>query len=450
MFDSLSDNLSKIFSKLKGKGVLSEDDVNTAMREVRIALLEADVALPVVKDFINKVKERAIGQEVVKSISPAQMVIKIVQDNLVETLGSDSAELNLNVPAPAVIMMAGLQGSGKTTSAAKLALNLRRKKGKKVLLASLDIYRPAAQKQLEILAKQIEVGSLPIIEGEKPEKITKRALEVARLEGYDILVLDTAGRLHIDKELMHELQIVKKLANPVETLLVADCLTGQDAVNIASQFQSQIGITGIILTRVDGDSRGGAALSMRQVTGCPIKFIGVGEKVSEFEEFHPDRIASRILGMGDIIALVERAAENVDIEEAKKLQQKMKKGSFDLDDLAGQFKTMRKMGGIGSLMGMLPGIGKFKKQIDESGGIDERMLIRQESIIYSMTKKERRNPKLLNGSRKRRIAAGSGVEVQEVNRLLKQFKDMETMMKKFSKMDKKSIMRGGLKGMMGG
>lgn len=449
MFENLSDNLNKIFSKLKGKGFLSEEDVNTAMREVRIALLEADVALPVVKDFINKVKERAIGQEVVKSISPAQMVIKIVQDNLTETLGSNTSELNLNVPAPAVIMMVGLQGSGKTTSAAKLALNLLRKKGKKILLASLDIYRPAAQKQLEILAKQIEAGSLPIIEGEKPEKITKRALETAKLEGYDILILDTAGRLHIDTELMQELQNVKKLANPVETLLVADCLTGQDAVNIASQFQNQIGITGIILTRIDGDGRGGAALSMRQVTGCPIKFIGVGEKVSEFEEFHPDRIASRILGMGDIVALVERAAENVDMDEAKKLEHKMRKGSFDLDDLAKQFKTMRKMGGIGSLMGMLPGIGKFKKQIDESGGIDERMLIRQESIIYSMTKKERRNPKLLNGSRKRRIALGSGVEVQEVNRLLKQFKDMETIMKKFSKMDKKSLMRGGMKGLMG-
>jgi signal recognition particle subunit SRP54 len=450
MFENLSDNLGKIFSKLKGKGFLSEDDVNTAMREVRIALLEADVALPVVRDFINNVKERAIGQEVVKSISPAQMVIKIVQDNLTAALGAATSELNLNVAPPAVIMMAGLQGSGKTTSAAKLALLLRRKKGKKILLASLDIYRPAAQKQLEILAKQIEAGSLPIIDGERPEAITRRALEAARLEGYDVLILDTAGRLHIDAELMQELKHVKQLANPVETLLVADCLTGQDAVNIASQFQNQIGVTGIILTRVDGDGRGGAALSMRSITGCPIKFIGVGEKVSEFEEFHPDRIASRILGMGDVVALVERAVENVDAAEAAKMAQKMKKGSFDLDDLAKQFKTMRKMGGIGSLMGMLPGISKFKNKIDEAGGIDEKMLIRQESIIYSMTKKERRNPKLLNGSRKRRIAAGAGVEVQELNRLLKQFKDMESMMKKFSKMDKKSLMRGGLKGLMGG
>lgn len=450
MFENLSDNLSKIFSKLKGKGFLSEDDVNAAMREVRIALLEADVALPVVKDFINKVKERAIGQEVVKSISPAQMVIKIVQDNLAETLGSDNVELNLNVPAPAVVLMLGLQGSGKTTSAAKLALHLRKKKGKKVLLASLDVYRPAAQKQLEILAKQIEVGSLPIVDGEMPEKITKRALEMGRLEGFDVIILDTAGRLHIDQELMQELQNVKNLSSPVESLLVADCLTGQDAVNIATEFHSKIGVTGIILTRVDGDGRGGAALSMRSVTGCPIKFIGVGEKVSEFEEFHPSRIASRILGMGDIVALVERAAENVDMDEAKKLEQKMRKGQFDLDDLAKQLRTMRKMGGVGSLMGMLPGIGKFKKQMDAAGGIDDRVFIRQESIIYSMTKKERRNPKLLNGSRKRRIALGSGVEVQDVNKLLKQFKDMETMMKKISKLDKKTLMRGGMRGLLGG
>ncbi len=449
MFENLSDNLSKIFSKLKGKGFLSEDDVNAAMREVRIALLEADVALPVVKEFINKVKERAIGQEVIKSISPAQMVIKIVQDNLTETLGSTSAEINLNVTPPAVIMMVGLQGSGKTTSAAKLALYLRRKKNKKVLLASLDIYRPAAQKQLEVLGKQIEVASLPIIEGEKPEAITKRALEAGRLEGFDVVILDTAGRLHIDQELMKELQAVRKLANPAETLLVADSLTGQDAVNIASEFNNQIGVTGIILTRIDGDGRGGAALSMRQVTGCPIKFMGVGEKISEFEEFHPSRIASRILGMGDIIALVERAAENVDIEEAKKIEQKIRKGSFDLDDLAKQLKNMRKMGGIGSLMGMLPGIGKIKKQIDESGLANDNIFIRQESIIYSMTKKERRSPDLLNASRKRRIAKGAGVEVSEVNRLLKQFKGMETMMKKITKMDKKSLMRGGMKGLMG-
>ncbi len=327
MFENLSDNLSKIFSKLKGKGFLSEDDVNAAMREVRIALLEADVALPVVKDFINKVKERAIGQEVVKSISPAQMVIKIVQDNLAETLGSDVAELNLKVPTPAVILMVGLQGSGKTTSSAKLALNLRNKKGKKVLLASLDIYRPAAQKQLEILATQIAANSLPIIVGEKPEQITKRALEEAKIGGYDILILDSAGRLHIDAQLMQELQIVKTIANPVETILVADSLTGQDAVNIAGQFHNQIGVTGIILTRADGDGRGGAALSMRTITGCPIKFIGVGEKLNEFEEFNPSRVAARILGMGDIVALVERAAENVDIEEAKKLEKKIKKGS---------------------------------------------------------------------------------------------------------------------------
>lgn len=450
MFESLGDNLSKIFSTLKGKGFLSEEDVNKAMREVRIALLEADVALPVVKEFINKVKEKAVGQEVIKSVSPAQMVIKIVQDNLTETLGSETAELNLNVPVPAVIMMVGLQGSGKTTSAAKLALYLQKKRNKKVMLASLDIYRPAAQKQLEILAGQIGAGSLPIIEGEQPEEITNRALKEARLGGYDILILDTAGRLHIDADLMKELQRVKSIASPAETLLVADCLTGQDAVNIAKQFNEQIGVTGITLTRVDGDGRGGAALSMRSVTGCAIKFIGVGEKVSEFEEFHPSRIASRILGMGDIVALVESAAEHIDAEDAKKLQDKMKKGQFSLDDLAKQFKNMRKMGGIGSLMSMIPGVGKIKKQLDEAGGVDERLLVRQESIIYSMTKQERRYPKVINGSRKRRIAQGAGVEVQEVNRLLKQFRSMEKMMRKFSQMDKKSIMRGGLKGLMGG
>lgn len=450
MFENLSANLDKIFSKLKGKGFLNEDDVNSALREVRIALLEADVALPVVKDFINKVKERAVGQEVVKSISPAQMVVKIVQDNLVEALGSTASELNLNTTPPAVILMVGLQGSGKTTSSAKLALHLRKKKGKKVLMASLDIYRPAAQVQVEILAKQIDVGSLPIIEGQKPAEITKRALETGRLEGYDVVILDSAGRLHIDQELMDELKDVKTISNPIETMLVADSLTGQDAVNIASEFHGKIGVTGIILTRVDGDGRGGAALSMRQVTGCPIKFIGVGEKISEFEEFHPQRIASRILGMGDIVALVEKAAESVDIAEAEKLQQKLKKGSFDFDDLAKQFKTMRKMGGVSSLMGMLPGVGKIKKHIDESGGIDERILIRQESIIYSMTKKERRNPKLINGSRKRRIAAGAGVDVQEVNKLIKQHKNMETMMKKLGRMDKKSMMRGGLRSLMGG
>lgn len=443
MFESLSDNLSKVFSKLKGKGVLSESDVSAAMREVRIALLEADVALPVAKDFIKKVKEKAIGEEVVRSVSPGQMVIKIVQDNLKEILGSDKPELNLNGNPPVVIMMVGLQGSGKTTSSAKIANVLNKKNNKKVLMASLDVYRPAAQDQLQVLGKQISVDTLEIIKSEKPVDITKRAMTEAKLGGYDVLILDTAGRLHIDDELMGELQEVKKIANPLETMLVADSLTGQDAVNIAGQFNEKIGVTGITLTRIDGDGRGGAALSMRVVTGCPIKFLGVGEKISEFEEFHPDRIASRILGMGDIVSLVEKAAEHVDSEDAKKLEKKLRKGQFDLDDLAKQFKMMRKMGGVGSLMGMIPGLGKMKKQIEDAD-VDDKMIVRQESIIYSMTKNERAFPKLLNASRKQRIAAGAGLSVQDVNRLLKQYKQMAGMMKKIGKMDKKSLMRSGM------
>ncbi len=443
MFESLSDNLSKILSKLKGRGFLSEDDVNAAMREVRVALLEADVALPVAKDFINKVKERAVGAEVVKSVSPGQMVIKIVQDNLEEMLGSENVEINLNTTPPAVIMMVGLQGSGKTTTSGKLANFLKTKQNKKVLLASLDIYRPAAQDQLAVLGTQISVATLPIIKDEKPEKITKRALEMGRLEGYDIIILDTAGRLHIDADLMEELKAVKKLSNPIETILVADSLTGQDAVNIAKEFNEQVGLTGIILTRIDGDGRGGAALSMRAVTGCPIKFIGVGEKISEFESFHPKRIASRILGMGDVVSLVEKAVETMNSEDAKNLERKMKKGSFDLNDMAKQYSMMRKMGGVTGLAGMIPGISKIKKQIDEAG-VDDKLIIRQESIIYSMTKKERRNPDLINASRRKRIAAGAGVQVQDVNRILKQYKQISTVMKKISKMDKKTMLRGGL------
>ncbi len=443
MFESLSDNLSKVFSKLKGKGVLSEDDVNSAMREVRIALLEADVSLSVAKDFIAKVKEKAVGEAVVKSISPAQMVVKIVQDNLEEMLGSDESEINLKSNPPVVIMMVGLQGSGKTTSSGKLANFLNKKRSKKVLMASLDVYRPAAQEQLEVLGKQIAVDTLPIVKGEKPVEITKRAISDGKLGGYDVVILDTAGRLHIDEELMKELQEVKKLANPTETILVADSLTGQDAVNIASEFNSKVGVTGIILTRIDGDGRGGAALSMRAVTGCSIKFLGVGEKISEFEAFHPSRIASRILGMGDVVSLVERAQEAVDSEEVKRLEKQIKKGKFDLDDMAKQMKMMRKMGGIGGLVGMIPGISKMKKQIDESG-VDDKFIIRQESMVYSMTKQERRYPKVINASRKKRIATGAGVSVQDVNKLLKQHKMMETMMKKLGKMDKKTLMRGGL------
>lgn len=443
MFENLGDNLGRIFDKLKGKGFLSEDDVNAAMREVRIALLEADVALPVVKDFINKVKEKAIGAEVLKSVSPSHMVVKIVQDHLEAMLGSEASELNLAVSPPAILMMVGLQGSGKTTSSAKIALRLKEKQHKKVLLASLDVARPAAQEQLAVLAEQAKVSSLPIIAGESPLAITKRALEAGRLGGYDVVILDTAGRLHIDDMLMEELEGIRQLSEPIETLLVADSLTGQDAVNVAKSFHERLGLTGIVLTRIDGDGRGGAALSMRAITGCPIKFLGAGEKLSELEEFHPSRIASRILGMGDIVSLVERAAENINQQEAEKLAQKIKKGNFDLDDLAAQLKTIRKMGGVGGMMGMLPGIAKLKSKMNEAQ-MDESIIGRQEAIISSMTKGERRFSKTINASRKRRIATGAGVTVQDVNRLLKQHQDMATMMKKLGKMDKKSMMRSGL------
>ena len=443
MFENLSDSLGKIFDKLKGRGFLSEDDVNAAMREVRIALLEADVALPVVKDFITKVKEKAIGTEVLKSITPSQMVIKIVQDELALMLGGDNSELSLATTPPAVIMMTGLQGSGKTTTSAKIALRLKEKQNKKILLASLDVNRPAAQEQLAVLATQAGVGSLPIVPGESPVTITKRALQTGKLEGYDVIILDTAGRLHVDEALMQELVDIKALANPIETLLVADSLTGQDAVNVAKEFHARLTVTGIVLTRIDGDSRGGAALSMRAITGCPIKFLGSGEKLTELEEFHPDRIASRILDMGDIVSLVERAAESINQEQAEILAKRVQKGLFDLNDLAEQLKTIRKMGGVGGMMSMLPGMKKIKNQLSESN-IDERMLLRQEAIISSMTKKERKSAQIINASRRKRIAAGAGVTVQDVNRLLKQHQDMSTMMKKVSKMDKKSFMRSGL------
>ena len=447
MFESLSGNLTKVFDKLRGRGLLTEDDVNAAMREVRIALLEADVALPVAKEFIASLKEKAIGQEVLKSVSPAQMVIKLVHDHLKEMLGSEQTALNLATTPPAVIMMVGLQGSGKTTSTAKIALRLKNKQKKKILLASLDVRRPAAQEQLAVLGEQVEVATLPIIAGQTPQEITKRAMEMGRLEGYDVVMLDTAGRLHIDNELMAELKEVKSISQPIETLLVADSLTGQDAVVIAKEFNEQVMVTGIVLTRIDGDGRGGAALSMRQVTGCPIKYLGTGEKPTDMEEFHPDRIASRILDMGDVVSLVEKASEIVDEQEAIKLAKKVRKGEFDLDDLSSQLKSLKKMGGVGSMLGMLPGVGKMKKQIADLP-IDDNMMERQQAIISSMTRAERKKAEILNGSRKRRVAAGAGVTVQDVNRLLKQFKDMRKMMKRFGKMDKKSLMRAGLGNLM--
>jgi signal recognition particle subunit SRP54 len=448
MFSNLSGKLNDIFSRLRKRGVLTEADIDAAMREIRIALLEADVALPVVKDFIASLKAKAVGTEVIESVSPGQMVVKLVNDHLAELLGSEHQALNLAAQPPVVVMMVGLQGSGKTTSTGKLALRLRSKQGKKVLVASLDVYRPAAQQQLEQVAKKAEVASLPIVAGEKPLQITERALKAARLEGYDVLLLDTAGRLHIDDELMDELKAVKSLSNPLETLLVADSLTGQDAVNIAKTFHEKIGVTGIVLTRVDGDGRGGAALSMRTVTGQPIKFIGVGEKIDEFEEFHPARIASRILDMGDIVSLVEKAAEAVSADEAEEMAARMMQGSFDFNDLLDQMRKMKKMGGIGSMMKMLPGMGQLKDKL-ENANVDKNILNKQEAIILAMTPKERKFPKLINGSRRLRIAKGAGVQVQDVNRILKQQQQMQDMMKKFKKMGQKGMMRGGLQNLLG-
>ncbi len=446
MFSSLSNRLGDIFGKLRKRGALTEADIDAVMREVRVALLEADVALPVVKEFTQSLKEKAIGAEVIRSISPAQMVIKLTQDHLTELLGSEDTALSLAAEPPVVIMMAGLQGSGKTTSSGKLALRLKNRLNKKVMLASLDVQRPAAQEQLAQVAARAGVGSLPIVAGQTPLVITERALKAARLEAYDVLILDTAGRLHIDTELMDELKAVKALAKPLETLLVADSLTGQDAVNIARQFNEEIGVTGIILTRIDGDGRGGAALSMRQVTGRPIKFLGTGEKLEEFEEFYPDRIASRILDMGDVVSLVEKAAESISKEDAEKLAERMQKGQFDMEDLLDQIRKMRKMGGIGSMLSMLPGVGKIKDQLANVDVEKETGL--KEAIILSMTPKERREPKLINASRRIRIAKGAGTTVQEVNKLLKQFQEMENMMKKFRKLGKKGVMRAGLKNIM--
>ncbi len=450
MFESLSNRLSDVFDRLRRRGALGEEDVAAALREIRIALLEADVALPVVKDFINAVRDRAVGQEVLRSVTPAQMVVKIVHDHLVETLGgTGEVGLNLNAVPPVVVMMVGLQGSGKTTSAAKIALRLRNRDKKKVLIASLDVQRPAAQEQLAVLGRQVGVASLPIVAGERPLAIARRAVQTGRLEGYDVVILDTAGRLHIDEELMLELAAVRDATLPTETLLVADAMTGQDAVNVAKSFNERVGVTGIMLTRVDGDARGGAALSMRAITGKPIKFVGTGEKIDALEPFHAERIAGRILDMGDVVGLVEKAAETIDQHEAEKLAAKMQKGNFDLDDLAGQLRQLRKMGGMSGMMGMLPGIGKIKKQLGEAK-IDDGMIKRQEAIISSMTKKERRNPKLLNASRRLRVAAGSGTTVQEINRLLKQYQDMAHMMKKASKLGKKGLTRHGLSALMPG
>ena len=440
MFEALSDKLAGVFNKITSRGVLSEDDINTAMREIRIALLEADVSLPVVKDFIAQVKEQALGEKVVRSIQPGQMVVKIVHDELLKLLDAGNAGLNLNAPAPVNILMVGLQGSGKTTTAAKLAKRLADKQKKKVLLVSLDIYRPAAQEQLAQLASQIGGASLPVVKGEKPAATTKRAQEFARKGGFDVIILDSAGRLHIDRELMDEVKEVKQIATPTEVLLVADAMIGQDACTVAKEFNEQVGVTGLVLTRIDGSSRAGAALSMKMTAGVPIKFLGTGEKLDEIEEFHADRLAGRILGQGDVVSLVERAMDNVNKEDAEKLARKMMKGSFNLEDMLAQLRQIQKIGSLGGIMGMLPGLSKFSSQIEAAGG--DKLIKKQEAIILSMTAKERRSPDIIKASRKKRIAAGAGVEVHEVNKLLKSYEQMSAMMKQMGKLGGMSKLLG--------
>jgi len=442
MFESLSEKLSGILDKLTGRGALSEEDVNAAMREVRRALLEADVALEVVRSFVDRTRTKAIGAAVVKSVKPGQMVVKIVHDSLVETLGTESQAIDLNAPAPVAVMLVGLQGAGKTTTAAKIAKRMTERDRRRVLMASLDVKRPAAQEQLAILGQQVGVDTLPVIPGQDPVDIAKRAAQAARLQGYDVVILDTAGRTHIDEPLMQEMADIRDATNPYEVLLVADALTGQDAVNLARNFNERVGLTGIILTRMDGDGRGGAALSMRAVTGKPIKLLGVGEKMDAIEDFHPARLADRILGMGDIVSLVEKAAQTIDAAQAAKMAEKMRKGVFDLNDLSEQLAQIEKLGGMGGIMGMLPGVAKMKEQL-ANANFDDKFVKRQRAIISSMTPVERRNPDILKASRKKRIAAGSGVGVEHVNRLLKQHRQMADMMKMMGGAG------GGKRGMMG-
>jgi signal recognition particle subunit SRP54 len=441
MFDALTDRLGKVFDGLTGRGALSEKDVNEALREIRVALLEADVALSVVKKFIDDVRPKAVGENVIKSIKPGQLVVKIVHDALVETLGGDEEPAPLKIDSPpAIILMAGLQGSGKTTTTGKLARRLKDQERKKVLVASLDTRRPAAMEQLRILADQVGVDALPIVVGQLPADITRRAIQAARFGGYDVLMLDTAGRTTLDDQMMNEADEIAKIANPSETLLVADALTGQDAVETARRFNERLPLTGLVLTRMDGDGRGGAALSMRSVTGLPIRFIGVGEKLDGLDVFDARRIAGRILGQGDIVSLVEKARAEMDMAEAERVAKKMQKGQFDLEDYAGQLRQMQRMGGLGGMMEMLPGVKDAKAKM-AAAGIDDRVMKRKEAIIMSMTPKERRKPDLLQASRKRRIAAGAGVDVAEVNKVLKEHRNMADMMKKLGK--------GGLKGLAG-
>ena len=450
MFENLSDRLGGVFDRLTKQGALSEDDVKTALREVRVALLEADVSLPVARDFIKAIQEKASGQNVTKSVTPGQQVVKIVHDELVHVLAGDNkdpGELKIDNP-PAPILMVGLQGGGKTTTSGKLAKRLTEKNGKRVLMASLDIYRPAAMDQLAILGTQIGVDTLQIVKGEKPVQIAKRAKQQATMGGYDVYILDTAGRLHIDETLMQEVEDVSKAVSPRETLLVVDGLTGQVAVEVAEEFDAKIGITGVILTRMDGDGRGGAALSMRAVTGRPIKYVGLGEKMDALEEFHPERIAGRILGMGDIVSLVEKAQDTIEAEQAERMMKRFQKGRFNMNDLKMQLEQMQKMGGMEGVMGMMPGMKKMSKQVSDAG-IDDNMLKRQIALIQSMTKRERANPQLLQASRKKRIAKGAGLEVRELNQLMKMHRQMSDMMKKMGKMGKGGMLKQAMKGMFG-
>lgn len=446
MFDNLSDRLSRTLRNISGRGRLTDDNIKDTLREVRMALLEADVALPVVREFIQKVKESAVGQDVNKSLTPGQEFIKIVQNELTRAMGEENHQLNLAAQPPAVVLMAGLQGAGKTTSVAKLGKHLKEKQKKKVLVVSADVYRPAAIKQLETLAESVGIDFFPSEVQEKPAAIVQKALKHAQLQFYDVLLVDTAGRLHVDEAMMEEIQEVHRIIKPVETLFVVDAMTGQDAANTAKAFNEALPLTGVVLTKVDGDARGGAALSIRAITGKPIKFLGVGEKTDALEPFHPERVASRILGMGDVISLIEEIEHKVDRDEAEKLAKKLKTGdSFDLNDFLSQLKQMRNMGGMASMMSKMPGMSQLPDAVKSQ--MDDKITVRMEAMINSMTRKEREKPEIIKGSRKRRIAAGSGTTVQEVNRLLKQFDDMQRMMKKMKKGGLAKMMRG-MKGMM--
>ncbi len=443
MFENLTNKFEEIFSSLKKAPSLDEKQVDEGLREIRLALLEADVSLEVVKEFINRVKPKALGQEIVRSTSPGQMVVKVVNDELISFLGDKNSDIELNAVPPVPVMLVGLQGSGKTTTTAKLAKFLEANKKKKVMMASLDVYRPAAQEQLRLLGEQNNIITLPVIKDQLPADICRRAISAANLNGADVILFDTAGRTQIDLQMMSEIKQIESIINPTETILVADSLTGQVAANVAKEFKSTVNLTGIILTRSDGDGRGGAALSMKYVAGVPIKFLGVGEKIENFEVFHPDRIANRILGMGDIVSLVEKAAEDLDEEKLKKTEEKLKKGQFSLEDYLTQLRQMKKMGGIEGIMSFLPGVSKVKSQMDQAG-VDEKIITQNEAVILSMTKKERENPKIIDGSRKKRIANGSGTDVATINKLLKQFKMMSEMMKKMSKGNTKGMMDKGM------